>query len=99
MAKGLCSVKACEKSAKIAGMCGTHYHRMYRHGTTDETRASPGALLRFIDDVAVKHKDKKKCLIWPFKSKTVAGYAVVTSIGTTAHRVRHDPKYAHLTEN
>jgi Recombination endonuclease VII len=35
----MCSVESCEKRAVASGLCATHYKRMQRHGSVEQTRS------------------------------------------------------------
>lgn len=72
----VCSVVDCGGATRTKGMCQKHYLRMWRHGTLEISRASPGDLLNYILTVAVPHKGKKACLTWPYGTDSL-GYGQI----------------------
>lgn len=36
MAKGTCSIEGCEKPVRASGLCGMHYQRQWKNGSTGE---------------------------------------------------------------
>lgn len=82
-----CSVDGCEAAAKRKGMCGKHYSRLYKTGTTELTGTTIGAPLQWLRDIVANPQDE--CAIWPFAVDPVSGYGLVSFNGTnrTAHRV------------
>lgn len=68
-----------------------HYRRLWTHGTIGPAEAlttPPGELLAWIIDVALKYKDKKNCIIWPY-SRSSTGYAWIRRKGKqeSVHRL------------
>jgi len=59
----ICSIEGCERSNKMShGLCGTHYERWRRHGTTDllpSRRPSPAERL-----AAGLERKPNGCLEW-----------------------------------
>lgn len=70
----LCSAKECNRIHYANGYCTIHNWRMKKHGTLKARyRAPAGEALAWLLNVAVKHKNKSECLIWPY-GKTSSGY-------------------------
>lgn len=70
----LCSVDGCVNVASARGWCEKHYMRARRHGDPFKLdRAPNGSFLRWLEE----HQafEGSECLIWPFKTKTLSGYA------------------------
>ena len=71
-----CSVPSCDGSQRGRGFCFKHYQRFMKYGDplfvkhTEEHEK-----IAFIRTVALKFKNKTKCLVWPFKSERKGGRA------------------------
>jgi hypothetical protein len=79
-----CAVNDCRNIVGSHGgydYCSTHYHRFVKYGDPlVRYRIANGEAMKFIFDVALKHKSNT-CLLWPF-SKSSGGYGNVHSRGT-----------------
>ena len=76
----LCSIPDCGKTAKVKGLCGGHYTRLWRYGDPLCGRTSRGDLPKFYSEVVMKYEDDE-CLIWPYAAKN--GYGVMGHNGKT----------------
>lgn len=65
----ICSVPECESAVKQCGLCGKHYLRLWRHGSTDDPR--PSAEQRFWANV--ERDGPTECWIWT-GGRNAAGY-------------------------
>lgn len=78
-----CRIEGCEGFSRKRGMCGRHYMRWYKRGTTDvpdgTRRGEPEAWLR-------RHLDYTgdDCLVWPFM-RSHGGYARIRWQGKAKH--------------
>lgn len=82
----ICSIPDCGKYAFGRGLCQNHYYRLRTHGDPLGGRESPGKLMRFIEDIALRW-ESDDCLKWPFSTNN-AGYGQISVSGkrTYAHR-------------
>lgn len=92
-----CSVDGCNKNAHTdangaTGYCVMHYARIRRHGSLIAGRTSPGELLRFVSEVALKHIGDD-CLPWPFAPAD--GYGRVKVNGKSIVASRYVCELAH----
>lgn len=86
----VCNVHGCNRTAKKMNMCLAHYTRVRNHGDAMPDipiRVPRGALLNWVNDVAINFKDEE-CLNWPF-GKDKDGYGSMRFKGKycRAHRV------------
>lgn len=83
----VCAVAGCFNPVRHKNLCNAHYLRLLRKGTTDLSRTANGLPLKFLKE-ALQHKDKKKCLIWPY-AKNKKGYGQIHRKGRPrlAHRI------------
>ena len=95
----ICSVNKCGREALAKSLCGKHYKRMRKHGTTDAPKRAPGSLedrfWRFVDK-----SDDDSCWLW--SGGTVGrGYGSIMlpdqSTGT-AHRVSYEIHYGEIPD-
>lgn len=90
----LCSIPDCGKKHYGLGLCHTHYELKRRNGThLGRGGTSKGALLRFIEDVAIKHVSNE-CLTWPFGANQ-KGYGILRIDGRHNLAHRYVCKLAH----
>lgn len=73
----LCAVDGCGKPRKNSSYCWGHYKRKLKYGDPLSGGTQHGALLKYVFEVAIPYCEDD-CLIWPFASKTVRGYATVS---------------------
>ena len=79
-----CSIKGCLKKHNARGLCTMHYHRLLRHGTTNETHSSKWHRLSQINkkrsiavcsicgEVKIYPSIKKRGLTWKCSEKEKA---------------------------
>jgi HNH endonuclease len=86
VAKALCAVDGCVRSASRRGWCVAHYERWRNHGDPLLGGTPKGSLLAFVRRAATTDTDE--CILWPYP-KNVHGYGVVRIGGKNrpAHRV------------
>lgn len=64
----ICSVPGCGRKHHSHGFCGKHSHKYIAYGGPLASRGpDKGAVLQFIQDVALACKDDE-CLVWPFST-------------------------------
>lgn len=93
-----CSVDGCNGNARYTelgrkGFCCAHYKRFRRHGAPLGGATSPGDLLKFIKEIALKYQGSD-CLIWPY-SKGGAGYGHLSVDGKDITASRYVCELAH----
>lgn len=89
----LCAVEGCGKPKHTKGFCNAHYQRDRRHGNPLGLRVFKGEAIRFVHEVALKHKGDE-CLIWPY-ARTKKGYPRVRVNGSTRTASRYVCELAH----
>lgn len=62
-AAGCCEIEGCDKTAKVKGLCWSHYMRKRRHGDPLGGTTDRGAALAFFNAIPETGED---CVIWPF---------------------------------
>jgi hypothetical protein len=84
----VCAVAGCDKPRKNGSYCWGHYERNRKYGDPLAGGTQRGTLLKYVFEVAIPYCGDD-CLIWPFASKTVKGYATVNWNGKTkeVHRL------------
>lgn len=80
-----CSVCGCDRPHYGKDMCSMHYARWRRTGSTEAELTPKGEPKRFLCEVVLNHKDKKKCLTWPYSKSS--GYATIRHAGKRAYKV------------
>jgi len=80
-----CAVEGCNRAVTAREFCSTHYSKLWRSGSLEQKRVSPGTLQKWIEQNAGRRE--RECLIWPF-SRCNAGYGFAKYNGTRmgAHR-------------
>lgn len=71
----ICSVDGCDKTARVRGLCASHYDRLRRRGTTESAQTAKGEPLRFLSEVVLKFRGEE-CLPWPY-NKHDRGYGMI----------------------
>lgn len=76
-----CKIDGCERRVKSWGMCNMHYLRWHRLGsaTSNVQFKAPVADVRAFYERAIRWKDRRKCLTWPFARGD--GYGRITLNG------------------
>lgn len=88
--KKLCSVAGCVRTHHSKGLCALHRHRVKVHGEPGPSNlliAGKGDLLYWLFNVARVHKNKRRCLVWPFPRGS-DGYPVLTYKGKSYRATR-----------
>lgn len=83
-----CSVPNCGRYATCRGWCNIHYQRWYRHGVATAGRTTlTGEPLAFLE--AATSYTGNDCLIWPFSTHIILGYAQIHLNGRSLkpHRI------------
>ncbi|TBG78586.1 hypothetical protein ELG76_04010 [Rhizobium leguminosarum] len=91
--KSSCSISGCCEPHVARGYCNAHYRRFVKHGNPLGGRTPRGELLRFINEVVLRHFGED-CLAWPF-SKGGTGYGLIKIDGKMVGAHRYVCELAH----
>lgn len=99
--QAICKIDDCDKPVKARGWCRRHYERWQAHGSPSGGGTAKGQVTDWVRTHSGHRGDA--CLRWPFRARSISGYATMRWRGrsnhahivmcTLAHGPRPTPKH------